>query len=88
MLAILGHILTTAGARWPGAVDLSVRHTPRSLLVSRPLVPSFCWRHQIGLHWSDFELGFSKCQDDVAAFCEARWMSRAGMRPRRTQARH
>mmetsp|Transcript_24505 Transcript_24505/g.38810 ORF Transcript_24505/g.38810 Transcript_24505/m.38810 type:complete len:228 (+) Transcript_24505:50-733(+) len=73
MLAILGHILTTAGARWPGAVDLSGKtyaEIPAGIKALGAL--PFAGVCQIVAFIGLIELGFSKCQDDVAAFCEGK----------------
>ncbi|CAM9815449.1 unnamed protein product [Heterosigma akashiwo] len=78
MLAILGHLVTTAGVRLPGAYDLSgntFASLPTGLKVfsALPVAGTLQTIAFIGL----IELSFSQVKEDIEADCEAR-MDAAG----------
>jgi len=77
-LAVLGHILTTAGARWPGTYDLA-GHTWSSVptgLKAFSTLPAGGLA-QIFLFIGVMEMGYSVRKDEIAANCEER-MTKAG----------
>ena len=69
MLAILGHLVTTAGARLPGEVafGLSFSDIPTGLKAFDvlPIQGTFAVFHFIGL----LELGFNARKDEIEEFC-------------------
>uniref|UniRef100_A0A6V1RSQ2 Uncharacterized protein n=1 Tax=Heterosigma akashiwo TaxID=2829 RepID=A0A6V1RSQ2_HETAK len=78
MLAVLGHIVTSAGVRWGGAYNLAGDQwsdLPTGLKIFGALPPSGLL--QILIFIGLAEIGFSTVKDDIEASCEA-GMDRAG----------
>ena len=73
MLAILGHLVTTAGARWGGAYDYSGNKwadVPTGLAAFGKL--PFYGVAQIVLFIGFLEFGFAQVADEIEAKCEAK----------------
>jgi len=70
MLAVLGHIVTTAGVRLPGLEEMK---TGLAVFNTLPLHGIFIVFHLIGL----LELGFNARQEEIAEFCSENFPSYA-----------
>jgi hypothetical protein len=73
MLAILGHLVTTAGYRWPGEVAYGIpfAECKTGLAVFDSIPSAGIW--QIVLFIGAIETGFKTCKPDVEAWCEERY---------------
>ena len=69
MLAVLGHLVTTAGVRLPGNIAYGVpfadMKTGLAAFDTIPIQGTFAVFHFIGL----LELGFNARKDEIAEFC-------------------